>query len=101
MPLYVYELVNDDNSGGETFEFIQGMAEKPFTKHPESGKPIRRLFGTPNAPKTWTATQTKNASSDKNLERTGFTKYVKSSDGKYKKLFGKGPEKISKPPANS
>lgn len=99
MPLYLYEEINADGSGGETFEFIQGMTEKALTKHPETGVPIRRLFGTPNAPKTWTASQTKNASSDKNLERTGFTKYVKSNDGKYKKLFGKGPDKISKPPA--
>ena len=29
----------------------------------------------------------------------GFTKYVKSSDGKYEKVVGKGPAKISKPPA--
>ena len=98
MPLYLYELVNDDDSGGEQYEFIQGMSDPVLKKHPETGKPIRRVFGTPNAPKTWTASQSKNASSDKNLERTGFTKYVKSNDGKYKKLFGKGPDKISKPP---
>jgi hypothetical protein len=97
MPLYVYEYVNDDDSGGETFELIQSMSDKALTKHPDSGKKIRRVFGTPNAPKSWTDSHAKNATSDKNLERTGFTKYVREG-GKYKKLYGKGPDKLSKPP---
>jgi predicted nucleic acid-binding Zn ribbon protein len=99
MPLYEYEVVLPDGTGGEVFEVLQGMAEKPLTEHPESGEPVRRVFGVPNAPRKWTASQGKTASSDKNLERTGFTKYVKGDDGKYQKLFGKGPAKISKPPS--
>lgn len=98
MPIYVYEYVNEDGSEGETFELIQSMAEKALTKHPENGKKIRRVFGTPNAPRSWTDSQGKNATSDKNLERTGFTKYVKDDRGKYKKLFGKGPDKLNRPP---
>jgi hypothetical protein len=99
MPLYEYEVVLPDGTGGEVFEVLQGMAEQPLTEHPETGEPVRRVFGVPNAPRTWTASHAKNASSDKNLERTGFTKYVKGDDGKYQKLFGKGPAKISKPPS--
>ena len=98
MPLYVYEVVLPDGSAGEAFEVLQGMGDPPLDKHPETGEPVRRVFGVPNAPRTWTASQAKSASSDKNLERTGFTKYVKGNDGKYQKLFGKGPAKISNPP---
>ncbi len=98
MPLYVYELVNPDGTGGDRFEWMQGMADKPFEAHPETGEPCRKVFGVPNAPRGWTDTQGKAATSDKNLERLGFTKYVRGEGGKMEKRFGKGPSKISKPP---
>jgi len=100
MPLYVYEVVLPDGAGGETFEILQGLSEPPLTAHPETGEPVRRVFGTPNAPKKWTDSQAKANLSDKSLERMGFTKYVKSGAGKYEKVVGKGPSKISKPPAS-
>jgi hypothetical protein len=31
---------------------------------------------------------------DKNLERLGFTKYVKSDKGGYEKTVGKGPDSL-------
>jgi hypothetical protein len=99
MPLYVYELVNDDDTGGERFEVMQRMADPPLTAHPETGQACRRVFGVPNAPRAWTDSQGKAATSDKNLERLGFTKYVRGEGGKLQKRFGKGPDKISKPPA--
>jgi hypothetical protein len=99
MPLYEYELVNDDDTGGERFEVMQRMADPPLTEHPETGQPCRRVFGVPNAPRAWTDTQGKAATSDKNLERLGFTQYVKGEGGKYQKRFGKGPDMISKPPS--
>ena len=33
--------------------------------------------------------------SDKNLDRLGFTKYVKTAHGEYEKRTGKGPDNIS------
>jgi len=98
MPLYLYEVINDDGTGGERFEVIQRMADAPLTAHPESGIPVRRVFGVPNAPRAWTDSQGKAATSDKNLERLGFTQYVKGDSGKYEKKFGKGPDLIKKPP---
>lgn len=98
MPLYVYETVLPDGSGGETFEVLQGMSAAPLTAHPETGEPVRRVFGTPNAPKTWTDAHGKAKLSDGSLERMGFTKYVKGSGGKYEKRFGQGPDAIKKPP---
>ncbi len=98
MPLYLYEVINDDGTGGEVFEVLQPMAEAPLTAHPESGATCRRVFGVPSAPRTWTDSQGKAATSDKNLERLGFTQYVKGGSGKYEKKFGKGPDLIKKPP---
>ena len=98
MPLYVYEVVLKDGTGGESFEVLQGMNEAALTAHPETGEPVRRVFGTPNAPKGWTDSQGKGKTSDKNLERLGFTKYVKGGSGRYEKVLGKGPDLIRKPP---
>ncbi|MGL4419522.1 MAG: FmdB family zinc ribbon protein [Gemmataceae bacterium] len=98
MPLYVYEVVLPDGSAGESFEVLQGLNDTPLTEHPESGEPVRKVFGTPNAPRKWTDRQGKANLSDKNLDRMGFTKYVKSDQGKYEKVVGSGPDKISRPP---
>ncbi len=100
MPLYLYQVVTDDDSEGEVFEVLQSMSEAPLTHHPESGAKVVRIFGTPNAPRTWTDSHAKSATSDRRLERGGFTKYVKSETGKYEKVFGAGPGKISKPPGS-
>ena len=99
MPIYVYEVVLPDGSGGEQFELFQKMADDPLTIHPETGGTIRRVISVPNAPKTWTDRQGKAATSDGNLSRLGFTKYQRGANGKYEKRFGKGPDKISKPPS--
>ena len=100
MPLYEYEIVLPDGSGGERFELMQRMSEAPITVHPETGEPCRRVLSAPNAPRTWTDAHAKAATSDSSLERKGFTKYVKGDNGKYKKLFGGGPDSISKPPGS-
>ena len=98
MPLYVYEVVLPDGAAGDSFEVLQGMREAALTVHPDTGEPVRRIFGTPNAPRKWTASQQKANLSDKSLDRMGFTKYVKSDNGKYEKVVGKGPSKLSRPP---
>jgi hypothetical protein len=95
MPIYHYQVITDDDSG-EIFEVIQGMSEAPLTEHPESGLPVRRVFTRANAPKTWSSQNMKANLSDNNLDRMGFTKYVKTEQGKYEKVVGKGPSKIHK-----
>ena len=99
MPLYVYEIVLPDGTGGDQFEMLQSMSAAPLTVHPDTGVPVRRIFGTPNAPRAWTDSQAKDKTSDASLKRGGFTKYVKTANGKYEKTFGKGPDKIGKPPS--
>jgi hypothetical protein len=96
VPLYVYEVVMPDGSGGEQFEVLQRMADPVLTKHPETGEPVRRVFVEPNTPRAWTDSQGKSAISDKNLASKGFTKYVRSGDGTYEKTTGSGPKKIQR-----
>jgi hypothetical protein len=96
MPLYVYEVVRPDGSGGEPFEVLQPMSAAPLTVHPETGEPVRRVFGTPNAPRAWTDSQGAAKVSDKNLAAKGFTKYVKTGAGTYEKTAGTGPKQIKR-----
>jgi len=96
MPLYVYETILPDGSPGEEFEVLQSMSEPELTVHPETGVPVRRLLGAPNAPRTWTDAHAKSMTSDKNLANKGFTKYVKAGDGTYEKAAGSGPKKIKR-----
>jgi hypothetical protein len=100
MPLYEYEIVLPDGSGGERFEVRQRLADPPLTAHPETGAPCRRVVSAPNAPRMWTDAHAKAATSDSSLERKGFTKYVRGDNGKYRKQFGGGPDSISKPPGS-
>ncbi len=96
MPFYVYEVVLADGTGGEQFEVFQKMTDAALTKHPETGKPVRRVFTAPNAPHAWTERQGKHAVSDANLAAKGFTKYVKTGNGTYEKTAGTGPKKIKR-----
>src|SRR5438093_12371835 len=96
MPIYVYEVVQPDGEGGEQFEVIQSMSETALTTHPETGEPVRRVFGAPNAPRAWTDAHAKAKTSDSNLAAKGFTKYVKSGDGTYEKTTGSGPKKLKR-----
>jgi predicted nucleic acid-binding Zn ribbon protein len=96
MPIYVYEVITDDDSG-EQFEIFQSMAEEPLKKHPQTGQPIRRVFQAPAVGGKWSdSAMSKSAADDKKLDRLGFTKYVKAGDGIYEKRAGKGPDTISR-----
>ncbi|WP_437186441.1 FmdB family zinc ribbon protein [Planctomicrobium sp. SH668] len=97
MPTYVYEVISEDGSGGETFEIIQGMKDSPLTEHPETGVPVRRIIQAPFIGGSWSeGAMNKNVKDDKKLDRLGFTKYVKAGDGIYEKRAGKGPDIISR-----
>ncbi len=95
MPIYVYEILREDNQDGETFEILQGPNDPPLTHHPDTGQPVRRVLSVPSISGTWSDSKSKARLSDKNLSDKGFTKYVKAGDGTYEKTAGKGPRKIS------
>ena len=92
MPLYVYEVIDT----GEEFELLQSMSEPELTEHPDTGVPIRRVLGAPNAPRRWTDAHAKSMTSDKSLASKGFTKYVKAGNGTYEKAAGSGPKTIKR-----
>ena len=97
MPTYVYEVITEDGQPGERFELIQKMTDAPLTQHPETGRPVRRVFLAPRIAGRFSPLASERAMKDDNkLERLGFTKYVKSSDGTYEKTIGKGPNQIKK-----
>ena len=99
MPVYVYEVINDDGSGGEQFEVFQKMSDPALTEHPETNQPVRRIPTVPYVPTKYHPQSTKKMLSDKNLDRLGFTKYVKKDDGSgYEKRAGSGPDYLSRPP---
>jgi predicted nucleic acid-binding Zn ribbon protein len=97
MPIYQYEEVLPDGEGGAQFELFQKMADAPLTKHPETGGPIRRVYTAPAVGGKWSeSAMGKAATDDRKLDRLGFTKYVKSGDGTYEKVVGKGPDMIDR-----
>lgn len=96
MPTYVYEVILEDGSGGETFEIIQSISAPPLTEHPETGLPVRRVIQPPFIGGQWSeSAMHKSTNDNKKLENLGFTKYVKAGDGVYEKTAGKGPRTIS------
>ena len=95
MPTYVYEVVEQGDVGGERFEVIQPMSAEPLTKHRIAGKPVRRVLTGLMIAGKWSDMGAQEKLADKNLDRIGFTKYVRSCDGHYEKTAGKGPKSIS------
>ena len=95
MPLYNYEIINQDGSPGETIELTQRMSDPPLTEHPDTGAPIRRLISVPNIGGTHSDRAVKNMLSDnKRLEQLGFTKYERSGKGVMERKAGKGGPKV-------
>jgi len=95
MPTYEYEIINEDGSPGDRFEIFQSMKDKPLTKHPDSGKPMRRVINAPMIGGKYSEAGTKKMLSNENLDRLGFTKYEKVGQGQYERKAGEGPEHIS------
>ncbi len=96
MPLYTYEIVNDDGSTGETFEVLRKMSDPPLERHPETGQQVRRIFQPVNIAGLTSGFHDKARMSDKNLEKHGFTAYRKNGKGHYERTAGKeGPATLS------
>jgi predicted nucleic acid-binding Zn ribbon protein len=98
MPVYLYVEVLADGSEGASFELIQSIHDEPLQVHPSTGVPVRRKVTAPAwSPKGFGKHDKKEQLSDRNLEKLGFTKYVKGKGG-YEKVTGDGPEMIRKTP---
>jgi len=94
MPVYTYQVINPDGSDGETFQVQRAMSDPPLTEHPDTGQPVRRVFGKINVGGMYSEGATKARLSDQNLDRLGFTKYQKVGKGQYEKRAGQGPKNL-------
>ena len=95
MPVYTYQVIQDDGTEGEVFEYAHSMSEPALCEHPETGEKVVRVFHAPHIAGTGNERIQKQNTSDKNLDRLGFTKYVKNGKGHYEKHVGKGPDQLS------
>ena len=95
MPTYTYQVINEDGTEGEIFEWIHRMSDPALTTHPETGEPVVRVFSAPHVAGYGNERLGKQMTSDKNLEKLGFTKYVRNGKGHYEKRVGKdGPDRL-------
>ena len=95
MPIYEYAEINDDGTHGDVFEVLQRIGESPLSAHPETGRPVERLISATSLARP-AGGPIKGDISNRNLEKLGFTKYQKSSTGKYEKVLGDGPSLINR-----
>ena len=97
MPLYSYQVMNEDGSPGEIIEVMQRMADPPLRRHPETGARVRRLVSAPNIAGEHSDRAMSNRLKDnKRLEQLGFTKYERAGKGVLERKAGKrGPKVIS------
>jgi len=87
MPIYTYQIINEDGSDGPTIEVTHGMNEPPLTEDPETGKPVRRVFAAPHVAGWGNSRVGNQMTSDQNCERLGFTKaIIPASDMVMKKI---------------
>ena len=84
MPIYEYEHLGKTScSSGNVFEWKQSVNDRPLTRCPICGRPVRRLISPVNisTPKT-----------NSELRDLGFTKLVRRDDGVYENVTAREGE---------
>lgn len=94
MPIYEYEVLDDDGKVVEIYEAEQAAGEASLESHPVTGEKMRRKFSAPGV-------NTQYADWDGKLEagrlsKAGFTRYEKDkTTGRYfKSNQGGGPDEL-------
>jgi hypothetical protein len=87
MPIYTYQIITPAGDGA-IIEIFQALESTPLTHHPDTGVPLRKLITAPNLPLKHGSSAEKTKLSDANLNRAGFTKYVREGKGHYVKTAG-------------
>jgi predicted nucleic acid-binding Zn ribbon protein len=96
MPVYTYQIIKNDGSDGECFDVIRKMTDRSLKKHPDTGEKVTRIYKSPNIAGITSNLHDKNRTSDKNLEKLGFTTYRRNGKGHYDRTTGsEGPAHIS------
>lgn len=88
MPIYTYVTIEPDGSEGEVFEVEQSIKSPVLTRHPENGKPVKRVYESPNINDEYTPGKEKSLSDItrikkpdlKSLKRTKFREATTSFD---------------------
>lgn len=84
MPIYKYQVVEDDGSDGEIFEVEQSANSPAITTHPENGKRVRRIYEAPNIQTQYTKGREQKLSDIKYIKSKGFEVLEKDKiSGKY------------------
>jgi hypothetical protein len=95
MPVYTYQVIHDDGTEGEIFEVVHSMSDPPLERHPATGERVVRVFKPVHIAGWANERVAKELTSDKNCERLGFTKYVRTGKGYYERRAGSfGPETL-------
>ncbi|MBW1716619.1 MAG: zinc ribbon domain-containing protein [Deltaproteobacteria bacterium] len=83
MPIYEYLHLKGICPRGEVFEIKQSIHDKPLTRCPDCGEPVRKLISRTNisTPKT-----------NSELRDLGFTKLVRRDDGVYENVTARDRE---------
>ena len=96
MPVYTYQIINEDGSEGECFDVVRKMSDPPLEKHPDTGEKVKRIFTSPHIAGISNAIHDKTRLSDSNLEKKGFTTYRKNGKGHYERTTGsQGPKHLN------
>lgn len=83
MPVYRYQVI-EKNGGGEIFEVEHPSDYPALTKHPENGKPVRRVYESPNINTEYTPQKEKSLSDISRIKKAGFEILEKDKiSGKY------------------
>ncbi len=88
MPFYTYELLQPDGAPGSLVELLQPVGAPTYTRHPETGAPVRKVITAPNLTLRHSEQNNRRALSGDNLARHGFTKYERAAKGHYIKTAG-------------
>ena len=96
MPIYVYRVIREDGQPGEKFEIRQSIHDKPLTKHPDTGEPVKRVIMPAFVAGSHSQMAIDRKLKDpKKLEDMGFTRYERQGND-YVKTAGKGPDQIKR-----
>lgn len=92
MPVYLYEVINEDGSPGARFEVEQSATSPALSRHPRTGQAARRIYTAPNVGGRYSDQRIKQELSNENVSRAGFTRYERDKlTGTYHKTSGKDP----------
>ena len=80
MPLYQYEVLNG-KSPVEIIEIEETWDASPTQFHPLTNEPIKRIISSPSLTLRHSTRTEKTSLSKENLEKHGFARFQKNSDG--------------------